>query len=195
MNSLADAWLNDQGTGVPIKPEALLCLEQLDWSFWNALQRLAPFGVGNPPPLFWARDCSVIQHRNLSGGHLSLVLEQDGHQRRAIAWRWKAEAPVPERCDVAFQLSVNRWQGEKRLQLEIKALRQHREEIALKKADRVYRAVRVGAEELCLSNADGEAIKATVLAERALTSDDPRAEHPGVKQLLEEASLGLGLRP
>lgn len=195
LNSLADAWLNDQGTGVPVKPEALLCLEQLDWSFWNALQRLAPFGVGNPSPLFWARDCSVIQHRNLSGGHLSLVLEQDGHQRRGIAWRWKAEAPVPERCDVAFQLSVNRWQGEKRLQLEVKALRQHREEIALKKADRVYRAVRVGADELCLSNADGEAIKATVLAERALTSDDPLAEHPVVKQLLEEASLGLGLRP
>ena len=96
---------------------------------------------------------------------------------------------------MAFKVSVHRWQGEKRLQLEVKALRPHCETIALSRGERTYKATRHGSEGLQLSNALGQRIHATAFSEKELSSDNPLSDHPMVRQLLEEACLGLGLRP
>ena len=53
LNALAEDWLTRQGQGIPIRPDALLSLEQVNWDLWNALQRLEPFGIGHETPLFW----------------------------------------------------------------------------------------------------------------------------------------------
>ena len=195
LNDLAQLWLSAAGEGLPVQPEALLRLEQINWELWNELQKLEPFGVGNETPLFWARDCAVVQSRVLNGGHLSLTLGQDDVQRRAIAWRWRSQEPCPERCDVAFNIGINRWQGETRLQLVLKALRQHTERIDLVRGDHRYNARLVSDAGLIVRNDEGQEISAEIKPGSTLISPNPLASHPMVHQLLEEASLGLGLRP
>ena len=58
-----------------------------------------------------------------------------------------------------------------------------------------YRVQRVDRESLELINADGESLVSHVNHEGVLESDDSRASHPYVAALLQEACVGLGLRP
>ena len=49
---------------------------------------LAPFGAGNPRPVFSARRVEIIDGpRKLKERHLKMSLKQDGRIFRAIAWR------------------------------------------------------------------------------------------------------------
>lgn len=77
-----------------MEPEARLALDRIDRPFWHCLQRLEPFGAGHETPVFWSQGCRVVEQRSLRGGHLQLVLEQNGIRQRAIAWRWQGK----ERC-------------------------------------------------------------------------------------------------
>ena len=130
----------------------------------------------------------------MNGGHLALKLSQGSAERRAVAWRWSDQRSVPSRCDVAFRISLNRWQGEQRLQLDVKALRPHYDRITLCRGTNRYIATRSG-EGLTLSNDQGRSIEARVPAEEPLNCRDPLAQNGQVLHLLEEASLALGLRP
>ena len=130
----------------------------------------------------------------MNGGHLALKLAQGSVERRAVAWRWSDHEAIPSRCDVAFRISLNRWQGEQRLQLDVKALRPHHDRITLCRGTNRYIALRSG-EALSLSNDQGRTIVAKVTSEEPLNCEDPLAHNPQVLHLLEEASLALGLRP
>ena len=191
----ADSWLEQQGQGLPIQPDALLRLDEVNWDLWKALQSLAPFGVGHEVPLFWSRDCSVEEQRELKGGHLALRLRQGETERRAIAWRWDFSTHVPEQCDVAYRISVNRWQGEQRLQLEMKAIRLHSDSVMLQRGLRNYVAKQTSTSGFTLTNCDGRSLLAKIDENNVLFSNDELAKDARVNQLLEEAVLGLGLRP
>ncbi|MGB4699196.1 MAG: single-stranded-DNA-specific exonuclease RecJ [Parasynechococcus sp.] len=191
----ADSWLEQQSQGLPIQPDALLRLDEVNWDLWKALQSLAPFGVGHEVPLFWSRDCSVEEQRELKGGHLALRLRQGETERRAIAWRWDFSTHVPERCDVAYRISVNRWQGEQRLQLEMKAIRLHSDSVMLQRGLRNYVAKQTSTSGFTLTNCDGRSLQAKIDENNVLFSNDELAKDARVNQLLEEAVLGLGLRP
>ena len=191
----ADGWLMTQAQGRPVQPDALLQLKDVNWDLWRHLQSLAPFGIGHPKPLFWSRGVNVEERRDLKGGHLALTLRQGESERRAIAWRWDPSATVPECCDVAYSISINRWQGEQRLQLELKAIRTHTELVLIDRGSRQYTARWTEDSGLMLTNGEGETLQACIQQERSLTSNDDLARDQRVIQLIEEACLGLGLRP
>jgi single-stranded-DNA-specific exonuclease len=184
-----------QALGRPVQPDALLHLKDVNWELWRHLQSLAPFGIGHPKPLFWSRGITVEERRDLKGGHLALKLRQGDSERRAIAWRWDPSAVVPESCDVAYSISINRWQGEQRLQLELKAIRAHTEVVLIDRGARQYTARWTEESGLTLTNGDGKTLQAGIQQEKSLTSDDDLARDTRVVQLMEEACLGLGLRP
>ena len=123
LESLAEAWLEGAGQSLAVEPEALLRFERIDREFWEQHRRLEPFGIGHPAPVFWSNGCRVVDQRLLRGGHLQLQLEQNGLQRRAMAWRWQGAAELPAEVDVAYRLRMDRWQGEERLQLELVGVR------------------------------------------------------------------------
>tara|TARA_B100001173_G_scaffold273412_1_gene252448 strand:- start:124 stop:1980 length:1857 start_codon:yes stop_codon:yes gene_type:complete len=191
----ADSWLKQQSQGRLIQPDALLRLNEVNWDLWKALQSLAPFGVGHEPPLFWSRDCSVEEQRELKGGHLVLRLRQGETERRAIAWRWDSSTHIPDQCDVAYHINLNRWQGEQRLQLEMKAIRLHSGSVILQRGLRNYVAKRTSTSGFTLTNCDGQSLQAEIDENHVLVSNDELAKDARVSQLLEEAVLGLGLRP
>lgn len=138
---------------------------------------------------------SVEDRRDLKGGHLALTLRQGESERRAIAWRWDPAAPVPSCCDVAYSISINRWQGEQRLQLELKAIRAHTELVLIDRGSRQYTAQLTETSGLKLTNGEGETLQASIQQEQSLTSNNDLARDQRVIQLIEEACLGLGLRP
>ncbi|MFZ9266049.1 MAG: single-stranded-DNA-specific exonuclease RecJ [Vulcanococcus sp.] len=194
LNALAQRW-RDEASAPDVAPEALLRLDQLGRSLWQQLQRLEPFGIGNPTPLFWSSCCTISQQRELRGGHLQLTLRQGDASARAIAWRWQGPSDLPKQVDVAYQLRMNRWQGEERLQLELVAIRPStRDALVLERQDRRYWVQRDG-EQLVIRNAEGEELRGERPGDGtdALRVDHPQAEHPYVKALVLDAARALGM--
>lgn len=87
---------------------------------------LAPFGPGNPEPLFALEQLRPERPMALRGGHVGCdFVDRAGGRLRAIAWR-SAETDLGRRLlagggeiHVAGRLRENHWQGKARLQLEI----------------------------------------------------------------------------
>ncbi len=86
------------------------------------LERLGPFGMGNPEPLLMMRAMRVLEQRLVGGEHLRLRLERDGQVFNAIAFRM-ASRQLAERVDIAFVAEMNQWNGATTLQLRIRDLR------------------------------------------------------------------------
>jgi single-stranded-DNA-specific exonuclease len=192
LNALALAWREQQDIGQRLEPEALVTLAQLTPSFWQQLQRLEPFGIGHPQPLFWSSNCRIVQQRQLRGGHLQLTLQQEGATARAIAWRWPGDWTLPDPVDVAFQLRLNRWQGQETLQLELRGLRASTSgALLLRRRQRDYWVRRDG-DSVVIRNAAGAELRSQA-GSAELRLDHPQADHPYLRSLMQEAAMALGL--
>jgi single-stranded-DNA-specific exonuclease len=102
------------------KVDASVQLEEITPSLMSYLERMQPFGVGNPEPTFCCRDFQVENVRVLKGCHLQLRLRQDNVRLNAIGFNLlESEQPPPPPEWLLFSPRWNYWQGEKRLQLHI----------------------------------------------------------------------------
>ena len=101
-----------------------LTLRELNWELLRWHELLQPFGQSNPQPLFLARGVEpAAPPLILKEKHLVLRLRQNGRYQRAIFFGG-AEEPLPEPpWDVAFRISADEYEGEIRLQMQVKALR------------------------------------------------------------------------
>jgi single-stranded-DNA-specific exonuclease len=88
------------------------------------LASMAPFGAGNPSPLFTASRVEIVDGpRRVKERHLKMAFKQDGKVMRGMAWRAaeREEFVTGHRdaIDLAFSLEQDTWNGEKYLQLSI----------------------------------------------------------------------------
>lgn len=106
--------------------DARLGLPDISEALVLELNRLAPFGPGNPEPLFEARGLQVAESRLLgsSRSHLRLKLHQDGLLREAIGFSLGHLFVRPgDRVDLAFEATINEWQGRRAIQLRLRDLK------------------------------------------------------------------------
>jgi single-stranded-DNA-specific exonuclease len=90
----------------------------------SELSSLAPFGAGNPCPVFRTSRVEVIDGpRRIKERHLKMAFRQEGRIMRGIAWRARErEDFVTEHrraLDLAFSLEQDTWNGERYLQLSV----------------------------------------------------------------------------
>ena len=89
---------------------------------------LAPFGIGNPRPMFEANGVQVVDGpRRVKERHLKMALKQNGRIFRAIAWRAvEREQFITDNrtsLDLAFSLDHNSYQGNDYLELSVSDFR------------------------------------------------------------------------
>lgn len=130
LRALADGALVDRTRLRPtLTVDAATPLAAIDWGVVEQFARLEPTGQENPPPLLMARAVRVRSVRTVgSGKHLRLVVDEDagGMVFDAIAFQqgeWAEELGEGSRVDLAFQVEINSWQGERRLQLNVQDIR------------------------------------------------------------------------
>ena len=90
------------------------------------LERLEPYGIGNPKPMLVASRLEVVGQPRVVGeqkNHLQLRVRQGDVIMKAIGWnmaeRGKALVPgIP--CSLVFHPTVNEWNNHREVQLEIK---------------------------------------------------------------------------
>ena len=88
------------------------------------LVALAPFGAGNPSPLFTASRVEIVDGpRRVKERHLKMAFKQDGKVMRGMAWRAAEREDFVtghrDAIDLAFSLEQDTWNGERYLQLSV----------------------------------------------------------------------------
>jgi single-stranded-DNA-specific exonuclease len=105
--------------GLPI--DAVLPLDHVTLEFAREIDRLAPFGEGNPAVTFAAHDVRVEHDRTFGrkGEHREVTIaDREGHTQKLIWWRG-AEIDLPDApLDVAFQIKASTFRGETALVIE-----------------------------------------------------------------------------
>ena len=91
--------------------DAEVTLPQLDEEFFFHLNRLRPFGQGNPPPVLACLQAQLIDSWVVGHKHLKLKLAQEGRVMTAIAFNQAALHPLRGSFDVAFSPRLNIYQG------------------------------------------------------------------------------------
>lgn len=97
-------------------------LRHLNWRILEGIQRLAPFGRGNPEPVFLSRRVKVVQCRRFGPDdrHLRLRLFDERGTWEAVAFNQGQARPTqPPYLHLAYHLHDHRWNGEHYLQLEV----------------------------------------------------------------------------
>ncbi|MGZ6142768.1 MAG: single-stranded-DNA-specific exonuclease RecJ, partial [Myxococcales bacterium] len=137
LESEARAKLDPEQLTPRLRIDAELRPADIGMKLAEQVRRLAPFGAGNPEPVFLCSELTANEVRLLPDkrgagpGHLKLrlgqlrgVAEVDPPEFDAIGFGLGGTSlAVGSRLDAAFQLAVDNWSGSDRLQLKLKDLR------------------------------------------------------------------------
>ena len=125
-----DERLNEEARLAPVEDsldiDAALTPSGADRSLLEAFERLAPYGQGNPEPIFALPAVRIVGATPMRGGHVRCALVgEDGASLRAIAWR-SGDSALGRRLlagdgllHVAGRLKADDWKDRHGVQLEI----------------------------------------------------------------------------
>ncbi len=126
LGKVARRMIPEHGLSTSLEIDADVALSEVTHSLASEIERLEPFGVGNPEPLLGSRSLEVINPKIVGNNHLKMRLRGNLAAIDAIAFDMGTEfeqMDAPEKIDAVFTPSVNEWKGSRYLQLVIKALR------------------------------------------------------------------------
>lgn len=108
-------------------------LEDVDWEFYDFLQKFEPFGKDNEKPVFLLENLKIknLKWVGNGGNHLQLWLTDASVKPalkilRGVAFRFedfKDKIKTGDVVNVVFELDVNEWNGNRELQLVIRDLK------------------------------------------------------------------------
>jgi single-stranded-DNA-specific exonuclease len=104
-----------------LQVDAFLTLTDLSLELVEEIERLAPFGLGNPPLTLATRGLSRVSHTPIgrNGEHLQVIVEDGAGNIQKVLWWRGAGEPLPEgRFDLAYTVRASDYQGQRDVQVE-----------------------------------------------------------------------------
>jgi single-stranded-DNA-specific exonuclease len=128
VNDVADETLGPEDLMPRLRVDADLTFRSITGGVAAGVAALAPFGAGNPRPVFAARGVEIVDGpRKLKDRHLKMALKQEGRIFRAVAWRAAERHDFltehKAALDVAFSLEQNQYNGETYVELTLADLK------------------------------------------------------------------------
>jgi len=122
LSELATVQLDGLDLRPRINVDVQVPLSAFRGNVFRVIQSLAPFGYGNPAPIFLSRAVEVADCRTMgsNGDHVRLKLRQDGALWDAVGFgmgKYLAEMHSP--LDIVYNLEADNWRGVERLRLNI----------------------------------------------------------------------------
>jgi single-stranded-DNA-specific exonuclease len=132
VNDVADETLGPDDLMPRLRIDGSLAFREITGGVAAGIMSLAPFGAGNPRPVFAARGVEIIDGpRTLKERHLKMSLKQEGRIFRAVAWRAAERhdylSEHKAALDVAFSLEQNHYNGNTYVELTLADLRKAQE--------------------------------------------------------------------
>ncbi len=139
LESLAEKNIKEDLLIRKLKIDCELGLDLINDELFDALNKLSPFGYGNPEPVFLAKNVVIEEMRLVGkdGNHLKLKLGIMNHELRinGILFNYdnSLNLKVGDSVDIVYIITQNEWlarrslgeggNGNKKLELKIKDLR------------------------------------------------------------------------
>jgi single-stranded-DNA-specific exonuclease len=128
VNAVADETLGPDDLMPRLRIDGGLAFREITGGVAAGIMSLAPFGAGNPRPVFAARGVEIIDGpRKLKERHLKMSLKQEGRIFRAVAWRAAERhdflSEHKAALDVAFSLEQNQYNGNTYVELTLADLK------------------------------------------------------------------------
>jgi len=119
--------------GVDLRPrvdiDAEVMLSEMGGDTFSAIQKLAPFGQGNPTPTFLSRKVNIVDCRTMGNGgdHLRLKMKQDSAPTGSGQTLWDGvgfnlgcyRSEMSSQLDIVYNLEIDHWNGQEKLRLNI----------------------------------------------------------------------------
>jgi single-stranded-DNA-specific exonuclease len=124
INVVADECLGPEDLLPRLRIDGDLAFRSITGEVVSGVSSLAPFGAGNPRPVFAARAVEIVDGpRKLKDRHLKMALKQEGRIFRAVAWRAAERheylSEHKAALDVAFSLDQNQYNGQTYVELTL----------------------------------------------------------------------------
>ncbi len=88
--------------------------------FIEELQTLAPFGQGNPEPVFWAKNLTLFDQQQVGSNHLRFKFKGDQYFLEAIGFKMAGvDFTKTKQLMCLFSCQFNEWNGRKQIQLRL----------------------------------------------------------------------------
>lgn len=108
-------------------------LADINWDLYETLEKFEPFGMKNPVPRYAARKLKVVEVKAMgqTGNHLRVLVKHNnemirkmigfffGDPERHNGTEWLKELIPGKEIDMAFEVGVNEWNGNRDLELKI----------------------------------------------------------------------------
>ncbi|MBN2186850.1 MAG: single-stranded-DNA-specific exonuclease RecJ [Dehalococcoidia bacterium] len=121
--SLAVSELSHLDLRAELAIDAEVALSAFAGDTFNLIQKLSPFGKGNPQPVFLSRQVEVTECRSFGnqGKHLELKLRQGDITWRAVDFAsQKTREEVTSHIDIVYSIEKSSWGGEEVLRLNLR---------------------------------------------------------------------------
>lgn len=124
LNARASSELRPEDLSPTLHVDIELPLSEVSAEMWRFLAHFGPFGMGNPTPVFVARNVRLRGEPEVVGDdHLRLRLDADGGAiHEGIGYRLAPESEwlkPSEPVDLAFHVRLRQWQGIEYLQAQV----------------------------------------------------------------------------
>jgi single-stranded-DNA-specific exonuclease len=122
--TVSEMLADPEGLGKPLGSlpiDGYLSLADLSLDLVEDLERLAPFGPGNPPLTLVSKGLSLTGHSTVgrTGEHLQLIVEDEEGTAQRVIWWQGANWPLPEgRFDLAYVVRASDYRGQRDVQVE-----------------------------------------------------------------------------
>lgn len=129
INSIASRRITDDDLKKKIRVDARLEFPDITSGFIEKYDLLAPFGVGNPKPVFITEGAVVSgDPQKIKGKHSKFLLKHKGRFFEALGWDrvdWAQSLQRGDRVNVAYSFQFSEYLGENKISLSLEDIRRH----------------------------------------------------------------------
>ncbi|MDD3149875.1 MAG: single-stranded-DNA-specific exonuclease RecJ [Candidatus Gastranaerophilales bacterium] len=123
LNELMNESLNEEILSPKLKVDANITMDDLTADFIEQIKQLEPFGSCNPVPVFSISNLKLNEYKQIGSNknHLKLAFSLEDKSIGAVWWQnIDINANTTQNVNAAFFPSINEFNGNKSIQLEIK---------------------------------------------------------------------------